>query len=930
MGRSSIHMRLGSGLGDVVGSDGKRVLCVLDKLRLCVQDRASGVTDSGGEHHHHHHHLGKKKHDAEKEGRNHQHGPAFIAEEDLDVLQDWVQEAMSELSSRSKMQREESKMRSQFSKILDASTQEYMLAMFTSNSGGDSATRTGHADSHTGEQPGQADGLDDDRRGGGAGGAGGEASGRRSAYGREASHDAANLRVVNCYILCSPTAASILTTKGERLLGRTRVVSGWMLKKGDTNKLWTNTSVRRRFFLLRDGLLEYYKSDVELAKSAATPMRAIDLSHVVMMRPTMDETAPAFTFDLEVKLVASGSSRTFLFCPEGPEATKLAWVARIAAQVPPGCVAETLATMGRSTLAGVDAAAAAAAAANAANAAAAAAAAPNGNGGGGGGGGGKVAQSGNKSQRLRAGQGASSKAHLTAAGMAPSLVTGWMFKKGETSKKWMYSSVKRRFFVLQGRALKYYITDLDLDHSAPIKTVNLASVTSFSFSNDDTAPAFAFDMTVALPSGYSRTFVFAPLGEEGSKLHWATSIAEQCPVGSVGEALRSACAAVSGMSLHDLTTSRGGKVLAPILRSRALTMEQLRGDFSHHEGWMFKKGETTKSWKTASIKRRWFVLSVDTLRYYASQEAHEAGQAPLNALNLSEALSLQYTDDITAPPLAMDLRLPASAVRGGDDPARAAKKLMPSMLQRSQKARTFVLSPAGEDWSRKNWGSVLCRAVPADAVATALREACSVMLENELDEDEVRDRESIVDLGKYQEELDAAAAAAGGGGAEGAAGGEESGARSREPSGAGGGSTAAAAAAAAATAAAADAPDACGPPLSPSSGGKTVGFADDADAPAGAGAGAEVLQRRRSDSELERTHMIEEEEAGTLQKMLQECCSLAPHDARMHTLLGCVKSLDQWDFDIFAVAETVESPLVFVGVSLFFGYDFLDTFGISR
>jgi len=925
-------MRLGSGLGDVVGSDGKRVLCVLDKLRLCVQDRASGVTDSGGggaPHHgskkKHHHHLGGigrraskmsvlEKEEAEKEGRGDHHGPAFFAEEDLDVLQDWVQEAMSELSSRSKMQREESKMRSQFSKILDASTQEYMLAMFTSNPG-DSATRTGHADSHTGEPDGSADGSGGDRRSV-AGGAGGEASGRRSAYGQEASHDAANLRVVNCYILCSPTAASILTTKGERLLGRTRVVSGWMLKKGDTNKLWTNTSVRRRFFLLRDGLLEYYKSDVELAKSAATPMRAIDLSHVVMMRPTMDETAPAFTFDLEVKLVASGSSRTFLFCPEGPEATKLAWVARIAAQVPPGCVAETLTMMGtRSALAATTGEGAQAQALA-----------------------GKGAQSGHKSQRLRAGQGANSKAHLLSTGtsMAPSLVTGWMFKKGETSKKWMYSSVKRRFFVLQGRALKYYITDLDLDHSAPIKTVNLASVTSFSFSNDDTAPAFAFDMTVALPSGYSRTFVFAPLGEEGAKLHWATSIAEQCPAGSVGEALRTACAAVSGMSLHDLTTSRGGKVLAPILRNRALTMEQLRGDLSHHEGWMFKKGETTKSWKTASIKRRWFVLSVDTLRYYASQEAHEAGQAPLNALNLSEALSLQYTDDITAPPLAMDLRLPASAVRGGsDDPARAAKKLMPSMLQRSQKARTFVLSPAGEDWSRKNWGSVLCRAVPADAVATALREACSVMLENELDEDEVRDRESIVDLGKYQEELDAAAAAAaaggGGGGAEGAAGGGESGARSREPSGADGGSAAAAAAASAADAtAAADAPDALGPPLSPSSGGKTVGFADDVDAPAGAGAGAKALQRRRSDSELERTHMIEEEEAGTLQKMLQECCSLAPADARMHTLLGCVKSLDQWDFDIFAVAETVESPLVFVGVSLFFGYDFLDTFGISR
>ena len=244
MVRSSIHMlgRLGSGFGDVVGSDGERVLGILSKLRLGLQDRASGAdgeADSNGGakrkggHHQgvHHLHIGAMGRRSSKPPTSHDAGAsASYTEEDVDALLDWVQDAMAELSSRSKTQREEVKMRSQFSKILDASTQEYMLAMFTSNQG-DTETRTGHADSHTDDaehqlsssaEGGSRSAMDDAEVAEGRWLSSSGAVSAREALVRGES----NMRVVSSFILCSPTATSVQTTKGEHLMGRTRVVSG--------------------------------------------------------------------------------------------------------------------------------------------------------------------------------------------------------------------------------------------------------------------------------------------------------------------------------------------------------------------------------------------------------------------------------------------------------------------------------------------------------------------------------------------------------------------------------------------------------------------------------------------------------------------------------------------------------------------------------
>ena len=66
--------------------------------------------------------------------------------------------------------------------------------------------------------------------------------------------------VVNNIIICQPTATAIMTTKGERMLGRRRVVAGYMLKKGDTSKNWTSASIRRRYFVLDGAELSYYRS----------------------------------------------------------------------------------------------------------------------------------------------------------------------------------------------------------------------------------------------------------------------------------------------------------------------------------------------------------------------------------------------------------------------------------------------------------------------------------------------------------------------------------------------------------------------------------------------------------------------------------------------------------------------------------------------
>lgn len=921
--RSSIHMRLG-GLAKAqhaVGADGTRVLNVLEQLREACLAQADSPTKRGTK--------TAKRGDRSPGGRNQRTGsrersasggggvlPYTV--EDVDVLTDWVQDAMETIAAQKNAAREEVNMKTQFSKILDQSTQEYMLQMFTSN-------KIGRSNRTTSEQGG--DGASSSRGGADA-----------------------QTRVVGQLILCSPTAPqdTLQTTKAEHTLGRVRVVAGWMLKKGDTNKLWTNTSVRRRFFVLQGSVLKYYKSDTDLAKSAA-PMRTIDLQAVVMMRATSDETAPAFTFDLEVRLQSSGTSRTFLFCPVGRNPVKLAWIARIAASVPTGCVAESIRTINESAtlrgsmvgdVEGED------------GGDEPAVGETNGNDSSGRSGlhglaeraGAGLRGTSNRFDRIRSSMrmvGTGRNAAAPASTIASDLLTGWVFKKGETSKRWMNSSVKRRFFVLQGHYLKYFASDLDLDQSAPIKAIDLLHATALNFSVDDTAPAFALDLTVQLQSGYSRTFVFVPLGDRSTKLRWARAIANRLDRAAVSDALHAAVQELDGKEAMDPALphvdSMDSSASAGVRGARAVTIERLHGNVSSHTGWMFKKGDTQKPWKNASIKRRFFSLENAVLSYYATEEDYTSGAAPLNAISMDQVLLLRYTNDPTAPPLAMDMQVPASAVefRDRSTDGRAGnlqQKLKPrrGRMPRRHHDRTFVLSPAGEDWTKKNWGSVLCRVVPREVVSPALLTACSAMGEHEVDLDDIADRETtvsfhasaalpplppsdqtphtptptLVQSGRKSQTGAAVATNSSGNGVDGTI----------------------------------------------SSAGASVAFASDGSGDSDVAEGEKISDQFIDDGDDEDhfdetgSTLVKKPSSGVrksrgrrslsdeevLQRWLQKLCGMSPQDSRLGPLLFSVKRLDEWDFDVFEVAKLTESPLLVVCMPLFSGYDLLNKFQIAE
>jgi hypothetical protein len=115
---------------------------------------------------------------------------------------------------------------------------------------------------------------------------------------------------------------------------------------------------------------------------------------------------------------------------------------------------------------------------------------------------------------------------------------------------------------------------------------------------------------------------------------------------------------------------------------------------------MFKKGNTTRPWKKASVKKRFFVLQDSTLRYYDNPSTVMTNGTPKNTILLEQVRTLRYTTDKTAPPLAMDLEV--SLQSGG--------------------TRTFTLSPAGEDWTQSSWGAVIRERVPQSAVDENFKE----------------------------------------------------------------------------------------------------------------------------------------------------------------------------------------------------------------
>jgi hypothetical protein len=286
-------------------------------------------------------------------------------------------------------------------------------------------------------------------------------------------------RVVGHLIICKPSSSNIETTKGERLLGRRRVVGGYMLKKGETTKNWTAASVKRRYFILDDDELSYYRTESQITDEGSQ-MKLIHLKQVSSLRPSSDESAPALAIDMVVRLM-SGSERTFVFAPEGTDEEMKGWAKFIADQCPIESVHDSIHTMSRETLA-------------------------------------------------LAGSEASTEAFVSALGInSGQVLEGWMYKKGETSKSWSAASVKRRYFVLQGKYLKYFSSDHQVNSQAPIKTIDLSQATFLGYTRDATAPGAAMDLKVRLSSGFERVFVFSPVGDPEKRINWATNIADRVP-----------------------------------------------------------------------------------------------------------------------------------------------------------------------------------------------------------------------------------------------------------------------------------------------------------------------------------------------------------------------------------------------------------------
>jgi hypothetical protein len=52
--------------------------------------------------------------------------------------------------------------------------------------------------------------------------------------------------------------------------------------------------------------------------------------------------------------------------------------------------------------------------------------------------------------------------------------------------------------------------------------------------------------------------------------------------------------------------------------------------------WMRKKGDTTRRWTKASIKKRFFVLIGSTLRYFKSRDDIVSGKKEKGTINLAQ------------------------------------------------------------------------------------------------------------------------------------------------------------------------------------------------------------------------------------------------------------------------------------------------------
>ena len=119
---------------------------------------------------------------------------------------------------------------------------------------------------------------------------------------------------------------------------------GWMEKTGASARQWRGGSVKRRWFVSKGYLDEYFEAAPRVGQ-APRPKGAFDLRYVERLQPSDDATAPPLAFEVVVGSGGGGKSRKFTFAAVAPadggsaDAEREAWLRLWTAAAPEQAVA---------------------------------------------------------------------------------------------------------------------------------------------------------------------------------------------------------------------------------------------------------------------------------------------------------------------------------------------------------------------------------------------------------------------------------------------------------------------------------------------------------------------------------------------------------------------------------------------------------------
>ena len=117
-----------------------------------------------------------------------------------------------------------------------------------------------------------------------------------------------------------------------------------MEKTGASARQWRGGSVKRRWFVSKGYLVEYFEAAPRVGQ-APRPKGAFDLRYVERLQPSDDATAPPLAFEVVVGSGGGGKSRKFTFAAVAPadggsaDAEREAWLRLWTAAAPEQAVA---------------------------------------------------------------------------------------------------------------------------------------------------------------------------------------------------------------------------------------------------------------------------------------------------------------------------------------------------------------------------------------------------------------------------------------------------------------------------------------------------------------------------------------------------------------------------------------------------------------